>query len=133
VAPRVLAVLSLGSGTRALACSCAPTTEAEDLAQSDAAFEAVVLEVRHVELGKPARGSRDFAMPGERVKVRVTKRLKGPHGEGSIVRFETVTMCCICGVSVRKGEQWRMYVSGRQPYALHLCSGSRRLPESRAP
>jgi hypothetical protein len=121
----LLPLLVLGAGDRALACSCMQRTKAEHLESSDAAFDAVVIKVRHVrfKIQEPDDG-RPYAVRGERVELRVTKWLKGPHAEGSIVRFATVTECCVCGVSVRKGQRWRIFVSGKEPYDLSLCSGS---------
>lgn len=116
----LLPLLLLGAGDRASACSCMHRTEAEHLESSDAAFDAVVVEVRRPQ----------FKTNPERAGLKLTKWLKGPHAEGSIVRFETVTACCVCGISVHMGQHWRIYVIGKEPYGLSLCSDSHQLDVS---
>ncbi len=115
----LLPLLLLGFGARASACSCRFRTEAQHLEASVAAFDAVVIEVRRPQLGTNP----------ERARLEVVRKLKGPHAEGSIVRFETVT--ATCGLSVRPGQRWRVFVSGKEPYALSMCSGSHPLGATR--
>lgn len=123
----LLAVPFMGASGEAFACSCARATDAEQLEMSDAAFEAEIISVKHVRYRNFDSNLPPNTLPGQSVKMRVTKRLKGPHFEGAIVQFETMTLCCMCGVRVKRGERWLIYVTGEEPYSLSNCSGSRLL------
>jgi hypothetical protein len=113
--------------TPVLPCSCFEQSEQQSLESSFAAFDAVVVKVRGTHFKSPGEEFEGFNPRGQIATLRVLKSLKGPHKEGDLLEFRTVTECCVCGTPVARGERWRVFVDRKQPYALHNCSGSYRL------
>jgi hypothetical protein len=123
-----LLVLSVLLPTEALlACDCAPTKgplEAGVRAgfdEASAVFSAEVVEVEDFQAG-----FEHF----QATKLRVIESWKGAHSPGSTVRTVTITDCCLCGITVKRGQKFLVYVHGWQPYKLSDCSRTQALDDA---
>lgn len=122
---QVLLVLSALLQTEAsFACDCAPakgSLEAQVRAgfdEASAVFSAEVIEVENFMAGfERFQGAR----------LRVIESWKGPHSPQAMVQTATITECCLCGITVKKGQRLLVYVYGSPPYRLSDCSRTQAL------
>ena len=110
------------------ACSCMPTTKAEQLERSQAVF---LGEVRSFgPLGGGCRGG--ASAPGMRVaRLRVTRTWKGDVRAGQEVAVTTADNSAACGFEFQTGKSYMVYAvpdeDGRT-LSTSLCTTTREVP-----
>ncbi len=96
------------------ACSCMGTPVRERAKAAAAVFSVEVLSVR------------ESAQPEvQEASLRVLRSWKGKFRPGQVVKSETVTVCCMCGLAVKPKERLLVYAYGEEPIALSICSDVR--------
>ena len=68
----------------------------------------------------------------ERVMWRVQKIWVGPYSVGARVETNTNVACCICGLSIKKGDIYIIHLPLAAPTDLSNCSYSKPLGEASA-
>jgi hypothetical protein len=116
-----------------LSCSCIPEegrTEADRVRHafrgSDAVILVDVVSVRTLYKATrnpdPKIGPAEFVEPIEYGTLSVLESWKGPHKSGSVVATETNTVCCACGLQLETDRRMLLYLLGKEPYGLDICS-----------
>jgi hypothetical protein len=63
----------------------------------------------------------------EGARLRVIESWKRAHSPQATVQTATITDCCLCGITVKKGQRLLVYVYGPPPYKLSDCSRTQAL------
>lgn len=109
-----------------LACSCARVSGDKDAVERMFSFADEVFSVEVVNTALVDSGRHPET---QRAELRVLQSWKGSSQPGKVVTTLTVTACCACGLSLKPGEQWLMFVRGQEPFSLSDCSS---IPLSKA-
>jgi hypothetical protein len=100
------------------ACRCAQTGSIEQA--YIAATAVIVAEAIKIKTSAKAKSN----LAEQHITWRVWEAFKGTHAKDSQLITNTVTSCCMCGLSIEQGEVMLLYVNGSQPYHLSSCSKS---------
>ena len=124
----IAATLSLLPVSRALACSCALTSEDDALAYADVAFEGVVTQEPLWVWLWITNDASDV-----RYEFAVHDVIKGGPLPDR-VQIATSQSSASCGAEFAQGERWRVFATGAgDDLASGLCSGNRPLGEGAKP
>jgi hypothetical protein len=124
-----IALCSAMLATSAFACSCGIATgdlEHDVPVFFNASSAVVVAEVREASSSTNIN-EEGIGLQEQSVKWEVEVSFKGPHRPGHIVSTKTDTTCCNCGMSVKVGKVYLLYLQDEQPYSLSECNLSNEL------
>ena len=134
---RSLLVLALALGAysnAASACSCATHENLEEQLRQSFDYSTAIFEAQAVEISFTTVEIPDRHMPkGKRLEGRevvvwqVRRTWKGRFSPRERVETSTNIECCMCGLTVHKGDEYVLHLSGAQPYSINSCSASKLL------
>ena len=107
----------------AIACSCALIGDDDvsevtrEMDASDVVVEAKAIMVK--QLGDT-----------QRVNWEILRSWKRPAGVNNAITTETVTVCCMCGLPVKSGQQYVLFLSRGGHYAISICRRNRTVDEA---
>jgi hypothetical protein len=61
----------------------------------------------------------------QRVTWQVSRVWKGSYASNSLIKSVTEVQCCICGVAVKKGAVYVLFLDDQMPFWLSICSNSK--------
>lgn len=120
--PLVLVMALLSMAQPASACSCAePDDVKTTFGKAGVVVAAEAIAVLKEEGVLTTTDNKPYESTFEIVEWNVDESWKGPYHRNQRFKARTAVTCCICGRSVEIGEVLLLYLSGPEPYDIHIC------------
>jgi hypothetical protein len=129
---RVIVILFLAAARPAIACSCVaheglPEDQvAEAFATATSVFFGEVESVRTIVEKNTMANGRPSSTEVQVARIKVLRSWKGEKKAGALVLARTTTTCCLCGLDVKRHEQFLVYAYGEEPISLSICSRTKK-------